>query len=94
MSRVLLINGSPNRDGNTAAALKIVSAAIEEKGIETQWFQLSADPVRGCIGCEQCKSTHRCVFTDDQANELLERIAQCDGVVIGSPVYFAGPIVS
>lgn len=91
MSKILLINGSPNRDGNTAAALKLVGAAIEKKGIETEWFQLSAGPVRGCIGCERCKSTHRCVFTDDQANELIDKIAACDGVVIGSPVYFAGP---
>lgn len=91
MSKILLINGSPNRDGNTAAAMKIVAAALAEKGIETQWFQLSTGPVRGCIGCEQCESTHRCVFTDDQANELIEKIVQCDGVVIGSPVYFAGP---
>lgn len=91
MSKILLVNGSPNREGNTAAALKIVEAAIAQKGIETQWFQLSAGPVRGCIGCEQCRSTHRCAFTDDQANELIEKIAACDGVVIGSPVYFAGP---
>ncbi len=91
MSKILLINGSPNRDGNTAAALKLVESSIAEKGIKTQWFQLPSGPVRGCIGCEQCRSTHRCVFTDDQANELIEKIAECDGVVIGSPVYFAGP---
>ncbi len=91
MSKILLVNGSPNRDGNTAAALKLVGAAIAQKGIETEWFQLSSGPVRGCIGCEQCRSTHRCGFVDDQANELIEKIAACDGVVIGSPVYFAGP---
>ncbi|MBR3383192.1 MAG: flavodoxin family protein [Clostridia bacterium] len=89
--KVLLINGSPHKEGNTAAALGIIEGELREKGIETQWFQLSAKPVRGCIACERCRQTNHCAFTDDQANELIDMIAECDGVVIGSPVYFAGP---
>ena len=91
MKKVLLINGSPHRNGNTAAALEIVESALREKGVETEWFQLSPKPVRGCIACERCSETYRCAFDDDQANELIERIIANDGVVIGSPVYFAGP---
>ena len=91
MKTILLVNGSPHTKGNTAEALKTVEAALHENGIATEWFQLSAKPVRGCIGCERCRESFRCVFSDDQANELIEKIAECDGVVIGSPVYFAGP---
>ncbi|MBQ3372403.1 MAG: flavodoxin family protein [Oscillospiraceae bacterium] len=89
--KVLLVNGSPHKNGNTSKALSIIEAALHERDIQTEWFQLSAKPVRGCIACEKCRETYRCVFEDDQANELIEKIIACDGVVIGSPVYFAGP---
>lgn len=89
--KVLLINGSPHKNGHTAAALKIIEAVLHENNIQTDWFQLSAKPVRGCIACERCRESYRCAFDDDQANEMIEKIIACDGVVIGSPVYFAGP---
>jgi len=91
MKKILLVNGSPHPNGNTARALKTVENTLKEKGLDTEWFQLSAKPVRGCIGCERCVTGYRCAFDDDQANELIDRIVACDGVVIGSPVYFAGP---
>ena len=91
MKNVLLINGSPHREGNTAKALKTVEAVLLEKGLETEWIHLRPGPVRGCIACEGCRESFRCAFGDDQANELIDRITACDGVVIGSPVYFAGP---
>ena len=91
MKKVLLINGSPHKNGNTAAALKIMEKELQGSGIETLWFQLGAKPVRGCIACERCAGTHRCVFDDDQCNEMIEKLLEADAVVIGTPVYFAGP---
>ena len=89
--KVLLVNGSPHKNGHTAAALKIVEEQLHAKGIETFWFQLNGKPVRGCIACERCASTHRCAFKDDLCNELIEDMLEADGIVVGSPVYFAGP---
>ena len=89
--KVLLVNGSPHSSGKTAGALKIIEKTLKENDIETEWFQLSAKPVRGCVACERCNDTYRCAFNDDQANELIEKIIESDGIVIGSPVYFAGP---
>ena len=88
---VLLVNGSPHKNGNTAAALKEVESALNENGVDTVWFQLNAKPVRGCIGCGNCAREHRCAFSDDQCNELIEAFLKADGIVIGTPVYFAGP---
>lgn len=91
MNRVLLVNGSPRKGKNTAAALKIIEQELNQHGVETFWFQLDGKPVRGCIGCGRCASEHRCAFQDDQCNELVEDILHADGVIIGTPVYFAGP---
>ena len=91
MKKVLLVNGSPHRNGNTAAALRIAEKELAARGLEIKWFQLDAKPVRGCIDCGQCESTHRCAFKDDQCNELIEKILRVDAVIIGTPVYFAAP---
>mgnify|MGYP002870002923 CR=1 FL=1 len=91
MAKVLLINGSPHKNGNTASALKIIEEQLKEKGIDTFWFQLDGKPVRGCIACLRCSTEHRCAFKDDQCNELIEDLLKADGVIIGTPVYFAGP---
>jgi len=88
--KVLLTNGSPRADGYTAKQLRIVEEALHEDGIETVWWQLGTKPVRGCIDCQHCTKTHRCAFDDDGANELIDLLDECDGVVLGSPVYFAG----
>lgn len=89
--RVLLINGSPCKNGNTAAALTVVDESLHKRGIDTEWFQIGKEPVRGCAGCGGCIGTNRCVFQDDPCNQLIERILAADGLVVGSPVYFAGP---
>lgn len=89
--KILLINGSPRQSGNTAAALSIVEEALIKNGLETRWFQTGSKPVRGCAACGGCKGTNRCVFTGDSCNELIDAILGADGVIIGSPVYFAGP---
>jgi multimeric flavodoxin WrbA len=89
--KVLLVNGSPRKNGLTAQSLAIVERKLAEAGIESEWFQLGNKPVRGCQHCNGCERTSRCVFKDDAANELIEKILEADGIVVGSPVYFAGP---
>ena len=89
--KVLLVNGSPRKEGNTAEALRIVEKKLSAAGFETEWFQLGRVPVMGCQGCGGCSRTHRCVNKDDGCNELIEKMLDADGVIIGSPVYFAGP---
>lgn len=63
--KVLLINGSPHKNGNTFKSLQIVEAVLEKHAIATTMFQLGTDKVRGCIGCDSCAQTHRCVYQDD-----------------------------
>lgn len=89
--KVLLVNGSPHRKGETYMALSLVEQALKEKGIETEWFWIGNKPIRGCIDCCKCDKSHRCSFTDDVCNDLIEAMLKADGVIIGSPVYFAGP---
>lgn len=91
MKTILLINGSPNKDGNTATALKIMEDVFHKKEILTAWFHIENKLVRGCIGCGKCEKTHRCAFDDDVCNDLIESILQADAIVVGTPVYFAGP---
>ena len=89
--KVLLVNGSSHKDGGTVHSLKIVEKAINDAGVDTEWFQLGNKPVRGCISCERCAETFRCAFKDDICNDLIEAMLQADGVIIGTPVYFAAP---
>lgn len=88
---ILLINGSPRKDGHTAAALSVVERRFKEHGFKTNLFQIGNQPVRGCISCGGCRGTNRCVFEDDGCVRLTEEILAADGIVVGSPVYFAGP---
>ena len=90
MSKVLLINGSPNAQGCTYTALREVEKSLNKNGVETEIFQIGRDPVHGCTGCGGCGKTGKCVF-DDGVNRLMERLDEFDGLVIGSPVYFASP---
>lgn len=88
--KVLLINGSPNPEGCTYTALSTVAAALNAEGIETEIFQIGDEPIRGCIGCGGCKAG-RCVFDDDPVNEALAKMEAADGLVVGTPVYYAAP---
>lgn len=90
MSKVLMINGSPHEFGCTYTALKEVADTLEKNGVETEMLYLGTKPVAGCIACRSCFNTGRCVF-DDQVNRTLEKIDEYQGIVVGSPVYFAGP---
>lgn len=87
--KVLLINGSPHKNGGTVENLKIVEKSLNKNGIITEWFHLGNKPVRGCIDCRQCAKTYRCIFNDDICNAIIEAIIEADGVIIGTPVYFA-----
>lgn len=90
MSKVLLINGSPHELGCTYTALKEVADTLEKNGVETEILYLGTKPVAGCIACGKCGQTGRCIF-DDQVNWVLEKLDEYSGIVVGSPVYFAGP---
>ena len=89
--KVLLINGSPHEKGCTYTALKEVAGALEKNGIETQIFHIGKGMVHGCVACGACAKLGRCAFNDDPANEMLQLMREADGIVIGSPVYYAGP---
>ncbi|MBE6351887.1 MAG: flavodoxin family protein [Treponema bryantii] len=88
--KVLLINGSPHKDGCTFTALNEVAKTLEKNGIETEILYLGVKPIAGCIACGKCFEQKKC-FIDDKVNEILARSDEFDGLVIGSPVYYAGP---
>ena len=90
MSKVLLINGSPNKVGCTFTALREVEKSLNKNGVETEILYLGKGPVQGCTGCRACGKTGKCAF-DDGVNRLIERLEEFDGLVVGSPVYFASP---
>ena len=89
--KVLLINGSPRKEGNTFIALSEVAKALKEDGIESEIVSIGAKAVQGCIACGRCAELGRCAFNDDLYNKVREKLETADGIVIGSPVYYAGP---
>jgi len=88
--KVLLINGSPKSSGNTALALKEMEAVFRAQGIESETIHIGNQAVRGCVACNGCAKKGRCVF-DDIVNETAPKFEAADGIVVGSPVYYAGP---
>ena len=86
--KVILVNGSPHKDGCTYTALCEVEKVLNKEGIETEIFQVGNKPVAGCIGCNSCIKTGKC-FIDDKVNEFLAKVDEADGFVFGSPVHFA-----
>ena len=86
--KVLAINGSPKGNGNTATALNLMADVLKEQGIETEILHIGNKDIRGCVACRSCAKTGRCVF-DDIVNETAEKFEAGDGMVIGSPVYYA-----
>ena len=89
--KVLLVNGSPHAKGCTFTALSEVAGALEKAGIETQLMQIGGKAIRGCIACGKCAETGHCIFTDDPVNEGIDLLRAADGLVVGAPVYYAGP---
>jgi multimeric flavodoxin WrbA len=90
MSKVILLNGSPHANGCTATALNEMIKVFQEEGIETELIHVGNKSIRGCISCNRCSETGKCVF-DDLVNEVAPKFAEADGLVVGSPVYYAGP---
>ena len=83
--KVLMINGSPRKDGNTSIALKEMEKAFAKNGIEVETMQIGNQAIRGCIACGTCATKGQCVF-DDAVNEAAPKFAEADGLVIASPV--------
>ena len=86
--KVLLINGSPRVNGNTALALEEMVKVFHEEGVETEIVQVGNQNIRGCVACTSCYATGKCVV-DDIVNECAVKFAECDGMVVASPVYYA-----
>ncbi len=90
--KVVAFNGSPNREGNTWQALKIVTDVLNSRGVETEIIHVGGSPVKACAACGMCgrNKDERCVQADDPVNDWIQLIKQADGLLLGSPVHYAG----
>ncbi|NLY89588.1 MAG: flavodoxin family protein [Firmicutes bacterium] len=90
--KVVAFNGSPRKNGNTAFLIREVLQVLEKEGIQTELVQVGGRPVRGCMACYQCREIkdRRCIYNDDMINEWIGKMLEADGMLIGSPTYFAG----
>ncbi len=88
MMKVLMVNGSPHPNGNTAAALAEMQKVFEAEGVETELLQIGNKAIRGCVACGSCREKGKCVF-DDAVNEAAPIFEAADGIVVGTPVYYA-----
>ena len=88
--KVLMINGSPNERGCTFTALSEVAASLNKNGVDTEIFWIGKKAIQGCIACFKCQQLGHCIF-NDQVREIASRLDEFSGIVIGSPVYYAGP---
>ncbi|MHC4836095.1 MAG: flavodoxin family protein, partial [Planctomycetota bacterium] len=88
--KVLGINGSPRKGGNTEILIRKVFEPLEAAGIETELIQIGGRAVRGCIACFKCRELNNgtCVIANDPINEILEKMREADGIILGSPTYF------
>ena len=87
---VLMINGSPRPEGCTYTALMEMRSRLDAQGIDSELVQIGMKPIAGCVACNICAQTGECVF-DDQVNDILDRLESISAIVVGSPVYYAGP---
>ncbi len=89
--KTLAFNGSPNKEGNTFHAIKMVTDELEKEGIETEIIHVGNKAIRGCTACAQCRENmnEKCVLPGDEVNEWLQRMKQADGIILGSPVHYA-----
>ncbi|MDO4932135.1 MAG: flavodoxin family protein [Prevotellaceae bacterium] len=90
MAKVLLINGSPKKEGNTFIALSEIEKVLNSEGIETEIIHIGHKDIHGCVTCYKCGELKRCVF-NDIVNDVSKKFQEADGLIIGSPVYYASP---
>lgn len=90
--KVIAINGSPHAKGNTYHGLEIIQKELTAEGIEMEIVHIGNKAIRGCIACNQCMKNrdNKCVLPDDGVNEVIEKMGEADGIILGSPVYYAG----
>lgn len=87
--KVILLNGSPRVNGCTARALKEVAMILSQEGIETELINIGGKDIRGCTACLKCREIGQCIF-DDIVNDVAKKFEEADGIIVGSPVYYAG----
>lgn len=87
--KVFMLNGSPHEKGCTYTALSEVAGELEKAGIETEIMHVGGEDVRGCMGCGACSRLGRCIFDEDKVNRAVEKMKDCDGLIVGSPVHYA-----
>ena len=90
---VLMINGSPNKQGNTYMALHEMQKVLEADGVQVNMVHIGHETISGCIGCRKCRESGKCVF-NDMVNAIAPLLEKADGLVVGSPVYYASPNAS
>ena len=86
--KVLLVNGSPHKNGCTNVALEEIAKTLKEEGIESEIYHIGNKPISGCMGCYSCRKTGKCII-NDCVNEFVEKAKDFDGFIFGSPVHFA-----
>ena len=89
--KVLLINGSPRTNGNTFLALGEIAKQLDKHGVETELVQIGNKPLHCCVACGYCRSNKHCVFTDDLCNEVIDKLAAADALIVGTPTYYGQP---
>ena len=88
--KVLLVNGSPHEKGCVYTALTEIADTLKSEGLDSEIFWIGNRPVQGCIGCWQCREKGTCAFQDELYTGFIEKMKNSDGIIIGSPVYYAG----
>ena len=88
--KVLILNGSPHKDGSVFTAINELCTTLNAEGIETETLHVGTKAIRGCIACKRCSELGKCAF-DDEVNEIAEKFKVADGLVVASPVYYAAP---
>lgn len=90
--KVLLLNGSPHVKGCTWRALLEAEKALHAEGIDTEWLHIGFEPIRGCMGCGMCRKNKlgKCIFGEDAVNVAIAKMEECDGLLVGSAVHYAG----
>jgi len=90
--KVVAFNGSPNKEGNTYTGIKMVTDLLESSGVETEIVQVGNKKIRGCMACQKCIKNRdgKCVFNDDPVNDWIEKMLEADGIILGTPVHWAG----